>query len=69
MHTTLTNEKYVEALKGDAIIHKFLTQAKKIKMVDKALSTIILCLGDKFPREVSSEKIAATIWKKYNHCI
>ena len=41
-----------------------LTPAKKTEMKDKAVSAIILCLGDKVLREVARETTAMFMWNK-----
>jgi len=45
MQTVLTQQKCVEALKGEAAMPTSLTQAEKREMIDKAKSAIVLCLG------------------------
>lgn len=40
------------------------TSTEKIKMMDKANSVIILCLGDKVLIEVAKDKIVAAMWGK-----
>lgn len=42
----------------------FITLAKKIKMVDKTMNAIRLCLADKFLRKFFKEKITSEMWVK-----
>lgn len=64
MEAILIQQGCDEALKGESNMPSTLTQAKKKSMIDKARSAIILCLGDKAPREVAKEKTAVGIWAK-----
>ena len=64
MEAILIQQGCDEALKGESNMPSTLTQAKKKSMIDKARSAIILCLGDKAPREVAKEKTVAGIWAK-----
>lgn len=59
MQAVLIQEKIVELLKGETPVPTSLTQIENTKMVDKARSLIILCLGDKVLRKVAKEKIVA----------
>nr|CAD1827502.1 unnamed protein product [Ananas comosus var. bracteatus] len=43
----------------------FLSPEQKVKIDDKALTTIQLCLSDEVLREVLNEKIAAGLWLKW----
>ncbi|KAL8498007.1 hypothetical protein ACS0TY_021378 [Phlomoides rotata] len=52
------------ALKSDEGEESSATGAKKIEILEKAHSAIILCLGDKPLREVSKEKTAIDVWRK-----
>lgn len=61
----ITQEKCIEALKSEVLMHACLTQTEKIEMVDKVRSSIILYLGDKVLTEVAMEKIMASIWAKF----
>jgi hypothetical protein len=45
-------------------MHATLTPVEKTEMNDKALSVIILCLGDKVLREVARETTAVAMWIK-----
>ncbi|KAL8501321.1 hypothetical protein ACS0TY_020750 [Phlomoides rotata] len=52
------------ALKPDEDEESLIAKERKIEIMEKAHSAIILCLGDKPPREVSKEKTAIDVWKK-----
>lgn len=64
MRAILIQQKCVEALKGEAQMPTHLTPVEKAEMNDKAVSAIILCLGDKVLREVSRETTAVSMWNK-----
>ncbi|KAK2370053.1 hypothetical protein QL285_083139 [Trifolium repens] len=64
MRAILTHNKCVEALKGVTQMSATLSNAEKTEMDEKALSSIILCLGDKVLREVARETSAAAMWSK-----
>jgi len=64
MREILIQQKCVEALKGEAQMSAHLTLAEKTEMNDKAVSAIILCLGDKVLREVARETIVVSMWNK-----
>jgi len=64
MQAVLTQQKCVEALKGETAMPANLTQAKKREMIDKAKSAIVLCLGDKVLRDVARELTATSMWAK-----
>ncbi|CAJ2640159.1 unnamed protein product [Trifolium pratense] len=64
MRAILTQQKCDEALLGEAHMPATLTPAEKTEMNNKALSAIILCLGDKVLREVAKEKTAVAMWTK-----
>ncbi|KAK2441188.1 alpha carbonic anhydrase [Trifolium repens] len=64
MRALLTHHKCVEALKGVTQMSTKLSNAVKTEMDKKALSSIILCLGDKVLREVARETSATTMWSK-----
>ncbi|KAK2458378.1 alpha carbonic anhydrase [Trifolium repens] len=64
MRALLTHNKCVEALKGVTQMSATLSDAEKTEMDEKALSSIILCLGDKVLREVARETSAAAMWSK-----
>ncbi|KAK2417659.1 alpha carbonic anhydrase [Trifolium repens] len=64
MRALLTHNKCVEALKGVTQMPATLSDAEKTEMDEKALSSIILCLGDKVLREVARETSAAAMWSK-----
>lgn len=63
MQEILTKQKCVEALKSIASMSACLTKPDKTEIVDKAINVIILYLGDIVLREVSREKIEASMWK------
>jgi len=56
MQAVLTQQKWVEALKGEAAMPVNLTQTEKREMIDKAKSVIVLCLGDKVLRDVGTDR-------------
>ncbi|WJX45134.1 E3 ubiquitin-protein ligase upl4 [Trifolium repens] len=64
MKALLIHHKCVEALKGIAQKPATLSDQEKKDMDEKALSSIILCLGDKVLREVAKETSAAAMWTK-----
>jgi len=64
MRAILIQQKCVEALKGEAQLPAHLTPAEKTEMNDKAVSAIILCLGDKVLREVARDITAVSMWNK-----
>lgn len=61
----LIQEKCIVALKGEASMHVHLSKAKKIEMVDKDKSVIILCIRDKILKEVTRKKNVASMWAKH----
>ncbi|KOM55736.1 hypothetical protein LR48_Vigan10g162800 [Vigna angularis] len=64
MEAILIQQGCDEALKGELNMGVGMSQEEKKRMIDKARSAIILCLGDKALREVAKEKTAAGIWAK-----
>lgn len=64
MRAILIQQKCVEALKGEAQMPAHLTPVEKAEMNDKAVSAIILCLGDKVLREVARETTDVSMWNK-----
>ncbi|KAK2362411.1 alpha carbonic anhydrase [Trifolium repens] len=64
MRALLIHHKCVEALKGITQMSATLSDQEKKDMDEKALSSIILCLGDKVLREVAKETSAAAMWSK-----
>ncbi|KAK2370052.1 hypothetical protein QL285_083138 [Trifolium repens] len=64
MRAILTHNKCVEALKGVTQMSATLSNAEKTEMDEKALSSIISCLGDKVLREVARETSAVAMWSK-----
>jgi cell division cycle protein 20 (cofactor of APC complex) len=61
MRAILTKQKCVEALKGATLMLTHLMQPHKSEMNDKAVSAIILCLGDNVLREVAREIIVVYV--------
>lgn len=57
MNDIITQEKYIEVLKGEALMHACLIQ-KENGMVDKARSFTIFCLEDKVLWEILKDKTA-----------
>jgi len=53
-----------DALKGESSLPTTMPEKEKKDLIEKAKSTIILCLGDKALREVAREPTTATIWLK-----
>jgi hypothetical protein len=66
MRAVLIQNKCVEALKGEAQMPANLSAEEKTELNEKALSAIILCLGDRVLREVAKETTAAAMWAKLN---
>ena len=64
MQAVLTQQKCVEALKGEAAMPTNLTQAEKHEMIDKAKCAIVLCLEDKVLRDVAREPTTTSMWAK-----
>ena len=64
MHAVLVQQGLSHALKGEASLPATLTDAEKKELIEKAKSTIILCLGDKALREVAREPTAVALWLK-----
>ncbi|MCH82501.1 cytochrome P450 [Trifolium medium] len=64
MREILIQQKCVKALNGDARMPAHLTPVEKTEMNDKAISVIILYLGDKVLREVARETIVVSMWTK-----
>ena len=62
MEAVLTQQKCLEALRGEAAMPAHLTQVEKQEMIAKARSSIVLCLGDKVLRDVAKETSAAAMW-------
>jgi len=60
LQAVLIQKKCEKALKGEAALWVPMTEAEKTKMVDKARSVIVLCLGDKVLRDVAKEPLAAS---------
>ena len=51
-------------MKGESSLPATMSEKEKNDLIEKAKSTIILCLGDKALREVVREPTTATIWLK-----
>ncbi|PNX91160.1 cytochrome p450, partial [Trifolium pratense] len=64
MRAVLVHNKCVEALKGEARMPASLSAAEKAELNDKAVSAIILCLGDNVLREVAKQINIVTMWAK-----
>ncbi|KAL8493858.1 hypothetical protein ACS0TY_024865 [Phlomoides rotata] len=64
MKALLVHHGLVIALKSDKDDESSISRERKIEIMEKAHSAIILCLGDKPLREVSKEKTAIDVWKK-----
>lgn len=62
MKAILTQYNSIEVLKGEASVLAHLIQEDKTKMVEKAMSTIILWLSGEVIRDVSREKTKALMW-------
>jgi len=69
MEAVLIQQKCEKALKGEGVLLVTMSRAEKIEMVDKARSAIVLCLGDKFLRNVAKEPTATSMWSKLESCI
>jgi hypothetical protein len=69
MMAILTQQKCIEALKGVTHMLATLSDAEKTEMDEKALSAIILCLGDKVLREVAKEKSVVEMWTKHKQLL
>ena len=64
MQAVLTQQKCALAVKGESALPATMSQAEKTEMVEKAMSAIVLCLGDKVLRNVAKEKTAAAMWSR-----
>jgi hypothetical protein len=67
MEVVLIQQKCEKALKGEGVLPVTMSRAEKTEMVDKAMSTIVLCLGNKVLREVANEPTAASMWSKFEY--
>ncbi|AES77962.1 hypothetical protein MTR_7g022330 [Medicago truncatula] len=47
MEAVLIHQKCEKALKGEGVLPVTMSRAEKTKMVDRAKSAVVLCLGDK----------------------
>ncbi|KAL8476833.1 hypothetical protein ACS0TY_029219 [Phlomoides rotata] len=61
MKASLVHHGLAGALKPDEDEESSIARERKIEIMEKAHSAIILCLGDKPLREVSKEKIAIDV--------
>ncbi|MQL00615.1 hypothetical protein EI005_25760, partial [Escherichia coli] len=64
MRAVLVQQGLVNALKGESALPATMPDQEKQDLIEKAKSTIILCLGDKALREVAREPTAAALWLK-----
>ena len=64
MKALLVHQGLAKALEGRDKLPQGLTDIQKNKILEKAHSAILLCLGDEVLREVSEENTAAKIWLK-----
>lgn len=64
MQAIPTQQGLSVALMADDKVPTTVTEDEKKDLTNKALSTIILCLGDEPLREVAKEATAAKMWKK-----
>jgi hypothetical protein len=64
MEAMLIHQKSEKALKGEGTLPLTMSRAEKTKMVDKARSVIVLCLGDKVLRDVAKKPTVASMWSK-----
>ena len=67
MEAVLIHQKCEKTLKGEGALPVTMSRAENTKMVDKAKSVIVLCLGDKVLREVGKEPTAASMWSKFEY--
>jgi len=67
MESVLIQQKCEKALKGEGSLPVTMSRAQKTEMVDKAMSVIVLCLGNKVSREVAKEPTAASMWSKFKY--
>ena len=65
MEAVLIQQKCGKSLKGKGVLPVTMSRAEKTEMVDKANSATVLCLGDKFLREVAKEPTATSMWSKF----
>lgn len=64
MKALLVQQGLAAALGGEEKLPTSLSAEAKETLLEKAHSTIILCLSDKVVREVAREKTAAGVWMK-----
>jgi len=64
MEVVLIQQKCEKALKGESALPVNMSRVEKTEMVDKAMSVIVLYLGDKVLREVAKKPTATSMWSK-----
>ena len=64
MEAILIQHGCAKALKRGERMLESLSSKEKSEMIDRARSTIILCLGDKALREVARERTTTSMWLK-----
>jgi len=64
MEVVLIQQKFEKSLKNEGTLLITMSQAEKTEMVDKAMSAIVLCLGDKVLRYVAKEPTTSSMWLK-----
>jgi len=67
MEAVSIQQKCEKTLKGEGALPVTMSRAENTKMVDKAKSVIVLCLGDKVLREVAKEPTATSMWSKFEY--
>ncbi|KAL8456282.1 hypothetical protein ACS0TY_034479 [Phlomoides rotata] len=65
MKALLVYHGLASALQPDVGAESSISREKKVEIMEKAHSAIILCLGDKPLREVSKEKTVIDVWMKF----
>ncbi|KAL8476571.1 hypothetical protein ACS0TY_029029 [Phlomoides rotata] len=65
MKALLVHHGLTSALKPDEDEESSTSRERKVEIMEKAHSAIILCLGDRPLREVSKEKTVIDVWKKF----
>ncbi|KAL8543074.1 hypothetical protein ACS0TY_003814 [Phlomoides rotata] len=64
MKALLVHHGLASALKPDEDEESLISRERKVEIMEKPHSAIIMCLGDKPLREVSKEKTDIDVWKK-----
>jgi len=67
MEAVLIQQKCEKTLKGDGALPVTMSRVENTEMVDKAMSAIVLCLGNKVLREVAKKPTAASMWSKFEY--